>query len=366
MSTVTFDNIIYTLNNNNTAIVSGNTLDSSTNVVIPSSINASGISYSVTIIGNNAFKESSYLTSIIIPNSVTTIQDGNYLNSGAFYKCTNLTSVTFDPSSSLHTIGEATFTECTSLTSITIPNSVTNIKSDVFFDCTNLSSVTFEANSNLEIIGSYAFSGTGLISFTIPISVTSITSHSFHNCSSLYSITIPNSVTSIGNHAFEGCSSLNSIVIPDSVTSIEEFVFKSCPNLINVVIDDQSRITTVYTSSFTDVSSNPSSSITFYNTDVSSGLVGNWQTIATYYATQIYPNSGNETVIHNSTEFSNFLNSTSSIYGYITENIEINYDLTSAIPKIITGNNIRITRTGEAISFSPLPPPSIASGFSNL
>ncbi len=129
----------------------------------------------------------------VIPNSITSIEDG------AFYGCYGLTSITIP--NSVTSIGNSAFYDCYGLTSITIPNSVTTI-------------------------GNYAFSYCyGLTSITIPNSVTSIGVQAFYYCTGLTSVTIPNSVTSIGDRAFMGCSSLTSITIPNSVTSIGENVF---------------------------------------------------------------------------------------------------------------------------------------------
>ena len=120
------------------------------NVIIPESVTYNEKTYEVIGIGNEAFKDCSGLTSVTIPNSVTSI--GNYAFSG-----------------------------CSGLTSVTIPNSVTSIYN-------------------------YAFSGcSGLTSVTIPNSVTSIGNYAFQDCSSLTSITIPNSVTTIRGYAFSGC-----------------------------------------------------------------------------------------------------------------------------------------------------------------
>ena len=41
-------------------------------------------------------------------------------------------------------IGEDAFQNCTSLTSIEIPDSVTSIGEDAFYRCTGLTSITFE------------------------------------------------------------------------------------------------------------------------------------------------------------------------------------------------------------------------------
>jgi len=152
------------------------------------------------------------LTSIIIPNSVTSI------NHYAFRGCTGLTSISIP--NSVTSIGDEAFRECTSLTSISIPNSVTSIGENAFYECTSLSSITI--SNSVTSISDWAFAGcTSLTSIIIPNSVTSIGVYAFSECTSLTSITIPNSVTSIGGGAFYGCTSLTSITIPNSVTSIE-------------------------------------------------------------------------------------------------------------------------------------------------
>ena len=93
---------------------------SSTDIELPSTIDGK----SVISIGDSAFNAYSIeacknLTSIIIPNSVTSI------GSDAFRGCTGLTSVTIPDS--VTSIGTCAFYECTSLTDVTIPNSVTSI-----------------------------------------------------------------------------------------------------------------------------------------------------------------------------------------------------------------------------------------------
>lgn len=94
------------------------------------------------------------------------------------------------------------------LTSVVIPNTVTSIGVSAFDYTFSLASITFESDSQLTSIGMFAFFDSDLISLTIPNSVTSIGYLAFYGLSSLTSLTIPNSVTSIGNDAFGGTTSL--------------------------------------------------------------------------------------------------------------------------------------------------------------
>jgi len=247
---------------------------------------------SVTFI-ENAFAGCNKITSITIPESVTSI--GNR----AFEGCINLTSITIPES--VISIGDFAFSSCKNLTSIIIPNNVTNIGYGAFGGCGNLTSITipdsvinigeyaFEACNNLTVYcskNSYAYSHIPQLnnlkvsdfsfpkvftsddakkylingkleipygyteisninkgfaknyptSVTIPDSITNIGDFAFSGCGNLTSITIPDSVISIGAWAFSGCASLTSVKIPDSVTSIGDFAFNSCDNITEITI----------------------------------------------------------------------------------------------------------------------------------
>ena len=82
---------------------------------------------------DQAFYNCYNLTSITIPNSVTSIGDS------AFNFCTILTEITI--SNSVTSIGGYAFSWCYNLTSITIPNSVTRIKGGAFYYCAALKEV---------------------------------------------------------------------------------------------------------------------------------------------------------------------------------------------------------------------------------
>ena len=86
---------------------------------------------------NEAFWNSS-ITSIVIPDSVTSI--GN----SAFGNCSKLTSIEIPDS--VTSIGERAFSNCSSLTSVTIGDSVTSIGYYAFYNCDSLT-IYCEASS---------------------------------------------------------------------------------------------------------------------------------------------------------------------------------------------------------------------------
>ena len=170
-------------------------------VVIPESI-CRGRVFSVTKIGDNAFRKCSDLKSVTIPNSVNSI--GSY----AFAYSKDLTSIIIPDSVS--TIAEYTFRDCDGLISVTIPNSVKSINTGAFDDCSSLTSINLP--TNLTTIGNVAFrSCSSLTSVTIPNSVTKINVGTFSYCRNLKTIILPSNLKNIINSAFQGCSSLTDV-----------------------------------------------------------------------------------------------------------------------------------------------------------
>ena len=245
-ASVTINGIAYELNGTTATVVSGGNYTGT--IVIPASVTYDSKTYTVTSIGQGAFRYCTGLTSVRIGNRVTSI--GN----SAFQNCTGLTSVTIP--NSVTSIVDYAFDGCTGLTSVTIPNSVTSIRKDAFRDCTGFPVIdniryadtylieavdktlsTYTIKDGTKWIGSDAFEGcTGLTSIDIPNSVTSIGYSAFAYCTGLTSVTIPNSVTSIEGSAFEGCTGLTSVTIPNSVTSIGSWAFHRCTGLTSVTI----------------------------------------------------------------------------------------------------------------------------------
>lgn len=196
-------------------------IGSATEITIPGTIE----SKPVKAIGDSAFAGCSGLTSITIPDGVTTI--GN----GAFNGCSSLTSITIP--NGVTSIGGSAFEGCSSLTSINIPDGVTSIGVYAFHVCTSLTSINIP--NSVTSIGEYAFASCkSLTSINIPNGVESIEKAAFNSCTNLTSINIPNSVKSIGVYAFSGCTNLTSITIPNSMTNIYMGAFSGCSGLTDV------------------------------------------------------------------------------------------------------------------------------------
>jgi hypothetical protein len=78
-------------------------------------------------IGDGCFKEEVFLTSILIPSTIRSIDDS------AFEKCTTMSSFDFTQNSQLRHIGNNAFSECSSLAHIIIPGYVDSIGDNAFF-----------------------------------------------------------------------------------------------------------------------------------------------------------------------------------------------------------------------------------------
>ena len=151
----------------------------------------------VTTIDHAAFHDSA-VTSVTIPDSVTSISDG------AFGFCSQLTNISIP--NSVTYISFSAFRACTSLKSITLPSSLSSISEALFFGCSQLTTIH------------------------IPDSVSSIHSYAFCNCGKLETIRIPVSVTSIGDFAFDGCPSSMTVTYSGSKKQWDDDITKGSYN----------------------------------------------------------------------------------------------------------------------------------------
>lgn len=241
---------------------------------IPATVKSGSRTLDVVKIGKLAYSSCHNLISIIIPNSISSIEEG------AFRNCGKLTSINIP--NSVTNIGEEAFYSCESLKSFSIPSSVTTIGEDAFLgcefknlviedrttyidfgytgiyyaydkeessvyigmDCSEVENIVFKnfshvtLGNNTKAINDGAFKWGNLISITIPNSVTSIGESAFSE-SSLKSINLPSSVETIEQCAFYDCYSLESINIPSKVSTLKNNTFYGCKKLKNLIIEDR-------------------------------------------------------------------------------------------------------------------------------
>lgn len=163
-------------------------------VSIPMSVTYNGYTYSVTAIGNDAFTQSTGLTSVTIPVSVSV------MNANAFLHCSGLTSVNI---SNLGAWCSIAF----------VGNAYSN-------------PLTWARHLYLN--------GTEVTELTVPDGGAQLGSFQFYRCEGLTSVTLPNSVTSLGWSCFNGCSNLTTVTLGRGLTSLDRYVFGNCPALTSV------------------------------------------------------------------------------------------------------------------------------------
>lgn len=192
--------IYYNITGDNTVEVTYSDRDNNTysgSISVPETVTNNGTEYSVTKIGESAFKGSA-VTSVSMPEGITSI-DYN-----AFSGCQNLETVALPES--LTIFGFRAFESCKLLKTIKIPSGVTAIPGSCFYCCSSLESVT------------------------IPEGVMTIGQYAFVCCDKLENISLPVSVKQIEMHAFAG-SGLKTIKLFGEVTSIGEYAFADCFHL---------------------------------------------------------------------------------------------------------------------------------------
>ncbi len=205
----------------------------------------------VTVIGTSAFRSCANLTTIELPNTLTTIKGWAFFSctsietitipasvttlegGGQFNTCKKLSTVVFRPGSKLTRLDDNIFnndplttidlTPCKELkaigisslvndklTSMVIPASVETIEKNAFGWTSSLTNLRIEAGSHLKTIGEGAFIQSGITSIALPASVVTIGNQAFKG-SRITTITLPKAVTTLGTETFQDCASLTSI-----------------------------------------------------------------------------------------------------------------------------------------------------------
>lgn len=140
-------------------------------------------------------------------------------------------------------IADYAFSDCNKLTSITIPDSITSIGILAFSSCENLTSLQVSegnpvyhsaGNCIIETNSKTLIAGCNTSQIPADGSVSGIGIFAFHGYDRITSITIPEGTTWIGEDAFSYCFGMTSIVIPNSVNYISEQAFYECTGLTSV------------------------------------------------------------------------------------------------------------------------------------
>ena len=243
------------------------------------------------IIGGGTFSGCSSLTSITIPNSVTSI------GYSAFSGCSSLISISIP--NSVTSIGNYAFQYCESLTSISIPNSVTSIGNDAFSFCSSLDTLICNCNDSLIFdtdidynpfkIPTLRYLTAPAVAFntfreenqtlfsnkltevhisdgelnengfnfinrskktlhTIDLDSatnTTINDLAFYDCYKLENLTLPKNVETIGYKAFADCKHLTELTIPASVTEIGESAFENCRSINTLTFEEGSALESI-------------------------------------------------------------------------------------------------------------------------
>lgn len=183
----------------------------------------------VSVIGGWSMAECATLVNLTIPNSVVEIEEYGV------YDCGQLSHLTIGDN--VTTIGECAFA-FSKITSIAIPESVTTISSgNPFVGCDDLKEFKgkFATEDGRALIDGNIFLSYAEASgaeYNIPSGVTVIGDKAFHGCN-LLKVVIPDGVTTIGDHAFFSCK-LTEVMIPESVVSIKNNAFWCCAKLMDV------------------------------------------------------------------------------------------------------------------------------------
>lgn len=216
--------------------------------------------WGIRTIGSGAF-ENSKLTSVVLPETVTVIEDY------AFRLMKGLKEITLPDS--LASIGGQVFLG-TGLTSIKLPAGLTHISFGTFSWCSKLKTIevdpanpvfemqgnslinkkenalvfhldfdkgTYEIPDGIEKIQSGAFQGSKAIrELIMPDSVKEIGDSAFSGTSGLAVVRFSRNLAAIDRYAFSYCEGLKSVTIPDGVTTIPASAFGGCRNLAEIIL----------------------------------------------------------------------------------------------------------------------------------
>lgn len=222
----TVDGLVYTEDSYYGGVQVVTLVDKSFNgeLVIPEIVTYNGVTYPVTSIFLEAFKDCIGITSAHIGNNVSEIDQS------AFYGCTALSSVSLPESvTSIHINA---FAGCSKLESFTIPSSISFVGDGAFKNTAWYNNqpdgLLYKDNILLGYKGSKPQGHLEIENGTIMVA-----GNAFGRCGEISSVSIPNTVKHICYQAF-WITGLKEVTIPQSVISIGDRAFADCYSLRSV------------------------------------------------------------------------------------------------------------------------------------
>lgn len=341
-------------------------------VVIPPTATRGGTTYQVIRIGEDAFKNCSDLTSITLPETVTSIGTNAFYNAsklekieftgseisldfGAFEGCRQLKDVIFH--GQLTKMDPRAFAYCSALESITIPGGFTRIEGSSFYDNTNLKNIsipegvvyigehtfdgcssltTIQLPSTMQKIDHWAFKNSAIQSIVIPDNVTYLGNEVFSECTALTSVTLPAQLETLGSSAFSGCNGLRSISLPEGFKSISSRTFSSCTGLTTVQLP--STLTSIGEHAFERCSALRTITLPESVTKIEANAFSNCSALESVYALPITPpnTTGGFAFIDQITSATLYVQS-SAQNNYKSDNIWCQFNNIQSITQIPTG-----------------------------
>lgn len=193
-------------------------------IVIPTTVEYNGKTFTVTEIADHTFS-SSKINSIILPSKLTTIKSYAFNN-------TNLTAIELP--NSLTTIGNSAFS-FSSIEYINLPNNVTSMGNYAFQGCSKLKTAII--GDGLTYVSPYAFSNCYILEdVKFGNSLKSLNTNAFENCKRLSEVKLPASLKYITTACFSGCERLSKVVLSDNLEKINNHAFQSCVKLEDIII----------------------------------------------------------------------------------------------------------------------------------
>lgn len=224
----------YSENDDGTITITGGTIVTP-KLEIPAEIDGKKVS----AIGNSAFLFQSFITDLVIPEGVKS------LDWYCFNTCENLETVTLPDS--LEFIDSWAFERCSKLKTINVPANVTRINGGAFAQNSSMTSITCDpANKNYVSVDGVLFTkdmkelvaypGGIQGGYTVPATVNHIGDAAFYGALGLDSVTILGNLDFIGFEAFAECSKLTDVAIRDGVNYVGYWAFRGCDGIKTLTV----------------------------------------------------------------------------------------------------------------------------------